>query len=181
MRDLSMLNIKDLMLEVLGEYTDAAKWNSSKFEKIKRVSNSKVGEIGQGFIQRLCEAYKLQYEFPSNSKGKQAKQNPWDIKIEGVTFELKTATEDTGGAFQFNHFRYHRTYDAVLCLGIAPDEVYFNVWSKADLATGKAGKLVSMEKSANASYKLTKRPVGLLAIDIFQNRIIEFIKEFKKQ
>jgi hypothetical protein len=61
MRDLSMLNAKNLMLEVLNQYTDAVKWDNSKFEKIKRVSNSKVGEIGQGFIQRLCEAYKLEY------------------------------------------------------------------------------------------------------------------------
>jgi hypothetical protein len=180
MRDLSMLNAKNLMLEVLKQYTDAVKWDNSKFEKIKRVSNSKVGEIGQGFIQRLCEAYKLEYEFPSNAKGKLAKQNPWDIKIDGVTFELKTATEDTNDAFQFNHIRYHRKYDAVLCLGIAPAEIYFNVWSKADVTTGGAGNLVSMEKSANASYRLTKRPVHLLAIDAFQKTIVNFIGEFKK-
>jgi len=71
-----------------------------------------------------------------------------------VTFELKTATEDIGGSFQFNHLRYHREYDAVLCIGIAPSDIYMGSWTKADVATGAAGKLVSMEKGANASYKL---------------------------
>ena len=62
---------------------------------------------------------------------------------------------------------------------VAPNNLYFNLWSKADLTTGKAGKLVSMERQANASYKLTKNSKDLYSIENFDNLINEFIKKFK--
>lgn len=49
------------------------------------------------------------------------------MRIEGASFELKMATEDVHGSFQFNHIRYHRPYDALLCLGIAPENILFDV------------------------------------------------------
>ena len=107
-----------------------------------------------------------------------AKQSPWDIQINGVKFELKTASEDVSGSFQFNHIRYHRPYQGVICLGISPDQIYFYIWSKAEIVTGKAGSLVSMEKGANASYKLTKKPATLLPIKEFQNTLESFTNNF---
>jgi hypothetical protein len=127
----------------------------------------------------LCEQLSISCSFPLNKKGKRLTQSPWDIKIDDIEFELKTATEDVGGNFQFNHIRYHRPYQALLCLGVSPANLYFRVWSKADVATGKAGKLVSMEKGANASYKLTKMPIQLHEINKFKSEIEKFSREFK--
>ena len=127
----------------------------------------------------MCKELSIPCEFPILN-GKRAKQSSWDINIGGVKFELKTATEDTGRHFQFNHIRYHRKYDAVLCLGVAPNDLYFGVWSKADIATGKAGNLATMEKGANASYKLTKNPSGLFPIKDFEHTIKDFIENFPK-
>ncbi|MCK5103103.1 MAG: hypothetical protein KAR17_09815 [Cyclobacteriaceae bacterium] len=111
--------------------------------------------------------------------GKQLTQSPWDIEISGIKFELKTATEDTSKKFQFNHIRYHRPYDAVLCLGVSPENLHFGVWTKGDLATNKARTLVTMEKGANASYKLTKDPKQLHKIDDFKPVIEKFLNDFK--
>ncbi|HRN50138.1 MAG TPA: hypothetical protein PLC52_05000 [Anaerolineales bacterium] len=94
-----------------------------------------------------------------------------------MKFELKTATEDVSGSFQFNHIRYHRPYDAVLCLGVTPNNLYFGVWSKAEITTGKAGRLVSMEKGGNASHKLTKKLSSLLPISKFEQIINDFSVE----
>ena len=170
--------LKALLLVVLERHADANKWIDATFEKIRRLPNTKVGDVGQDYIEDLCTRFGFTAEFPDDGKGKRAKQSPWDIQIEGVKFELKTATEDVSGCFQFNHFRYAREYDALLCLGIAPDTIYFNVWSKAAATTGKAGKLVSMEKSGSASYKLTKRPADLHAIDEFESVMTEFLLNF---
>ncbi len=117
----------------------------------------------------------------SIKKGVRAKQNPWDIQINGVQLELKTATEDVSGSFQFNHIKYHRPYHGVMCIGVAPHEIFFNVWSKADISTGAAGTLVSMEKNANASYKLTKKPKGLHPIDDFDRKLRVFLASFVNQ
>lgn len=135
----------------------------------------KGGNVGQDFIEELCKQLGLRIEFPVSQTGSRATQNPWDIKIENKTFELKTATEDTTNSFQFNHIRYHRKYDAVLCLGISLEQIFFGVWSKADVVTGDAGKLVTMEKGANASYKLTKGKRDLQTITEFDSIMRSFL------
>ena len=162
---------------VLDEYADADKWLGAPFEKIKRLSNTMVGDIGQDFVERLCDAFGLGCRFPTDAAGKRSRNSPWDIEIESVTFELKTATEDVRGAFQFNHIRYHRQYDGLLCVGIGPSEILFNAWSKADVATGRAGALVSMDAGSSATHKLTKQPRQLRAIGEFGDRMRDLIEE----
>lgn len=165
---------KSIFLNALAKNVDNPKWKSGNFVSIKTVSNTKVGSVGQDFIEGLCRSLAIPCQFPLNKKNSRATQSPWDVEIYGVKFELKTATEDVNGNFQFNHIRYHRPYDAVLCLGVTPNELFFGLWSKPDILTGKAGGLVSMEKGANASYKLTKRPNILLPITKFEEKIKEF-------
>lgn len=173
------IDYKRLFIDALAKNKDNPKWDNGEFIGIKTVSNTKVGDVGQDFIESLCKALSIQHDFPINDKGKRKKQNSWDIEILKIKFELKTATEDTNGHFQFNHIRYHREYEAVLCLGVTPKELYFGLWSKSDVATGKAGKLVSMEKGANASYKLTKSPKELMKISDFDLKIKDFASKFQ--
>ena len=170
-----MVDPQSILLKVLKQHSDSDKWNGSIFEHAKRVSNTKVGDIGQDFIEEYAQKSGFACEFPLNKRGNRAKQNPWDIRINGIEFELKTATEDVSGCFQFNHIRYHREYHAVLCLGISPDIIQFGMWTKAEITTGVAGRLVSMEKSANASYKLTKKRSDLFPISAFQERMNAFL------
>jgi hypothetical protein len=176
-----MCNPIKLFAAVLEEFNDDSKWKDAVLGKIKTISNTKVGSVGQAFIERLCGELSMPCSFPTNKKGKRLAQNPWDIKIADIEFELKTATEDTNNHFQFNHVRYHRPYEGLLCLGVAPANLYFGIWSKGEVATGKAGSLVSMEKGASASYKLTKAPNQLFEIAVFQSEMEKFASQFKKQ
>lgn len=173
-----MINPLELFVAVLEEFDNDSKWNNAILGKIKTISNTKVGSVGQLFIERLCGELFIPCEFPMNTLGKRLTQSPWDVKIAGIEFELKTATEDTNKHFQFNHIRYHRPYQAVLCLGVSPANLYFGMWSKSDVVTGKAGNLVSMEKGANASYKLTKAPDQLHQIEHFQEEMKRFSEVF---
>ncbi|MCG6553582.1 MAG: hypothetical protein L7F77_14760 [Candidatus Magnetominusculus sp. LBB02] len=174
-----MIDAVKLFASVLPEFHDHSKWDGAILGKIKTISNTKVGGVGQLFIERLCGQLSIPCSFPLNARGDRLAQSPWDIKINGIEFELKTATEDTNNHFQFNHIRYHRAYQALLCLGVSPNNLYFGIWSKADVVTGKAGNLVSMEKSANASYKLTKAPHQLHEIISFQAEIGRFARSFR--
>lgn len=173
-----MPDYASLMQTVLADLADHSKWTDATFSRIKTLSNTKVGDAGQNFVEAICGELDLVIAFPEQL-GVRKKQSPWDIDIEGVKFELKTATEDVNNCFQFNHIRYHRPYDALLCLGIGPNDIWFDVWSKADITTGKAGSLVSMEKGANASYKLTKRPHGLRPIGEFASKVRAFSTGFQ--
>jgi len=163
-----------LFASILQEFHDDSKWDGAILGKIKTISNTKVGSVGQRFIEELCKQLSIPCSFPLST------QSPWDIEIRNIKFELKTATEDISGKFQFNHVRYHRHYQGLLCLGVSPANLYFGVWSKADVTTGKAGNLVTMEKGANASFKLTKAPSQLYEIADFQSKIEKFSGEFNK-
>lgn len=173
------LDYKKIFLTALSNNSDDPKWEDGDFIGIKTISNTKVGSVGQDFIEGLCKALSISTSFPHKEDNTRMTQSPWDISINNVKFELKTATEDVSGSFQFNHVRYHRPYDALLCLGVTPNELFFGTWSKADVTTGKAGNLVSMEHGANASYKLTKKPKDLMPISKFFDEITEFTANFK--
>ena len=114
---------KQLFVDALAKNVDNPKWKEGDFIGIKTVSNTKVGSIGQDFIEGLCNALSIPCSFPLRKDNTRMTQSPWDIETYEVKFELKTATEDTNGSFQFNHIRYHRPYDAVLCLGVTPKEL----------------------------------------------------------
>lgn len=166
-----------ILLAVLTEYADDDKWANQKFEHVRRIPSTKVGDVGQDFVERLCSAVGLSCEFPLNSDGSRKRQSPWDIRIEGATCELKTASEDANGAFQFNHIRYSRKYDALLCVGIGPANIYVAAWSKAEVATGKAGNLTSMEKGGSVSHKLTKKPSQMSQIEDFEKVVRALAKK----
>lgn len=53
-----------ILLEVLASYSDADKWVGAPFEAIKRLSNTKVGDAGQDFLERLCDEVGFEAEFP---------------------------------------------------------------------------------------------------------------------
>lgn len=141
------------------------------------MSNTAVGKVGQTFVRKLCEETGFSYEPPYTEKGAEAYNSPWDLKIENVTFEIKTASEDTADSYQFNHVRLHRKYDALMCVGVAPDDIYFNLWTKAEVATGGAGNLTSMEQGGASDFKLPKRRSQLNSIDDFEGTLDAFLRE----
>ncbi|PKP64904.1 MAG: hypothetical protein CVT85_08765 [Alphaproteobacteria bacterium HGW-Alphaproteobacteria-7] len=173
---MSTPDYEGLMEAAIAAASNHAKWSGAKYEGIKTVSNTAVGKVGQTFVENLCLALGLPYAVPMAGT-KRLNQSPWDIEILGKEFELKTATEDVSGCFQFNHIRYHRPYDAAIFVGVAPNSILFACYSKADLVTGKAGRLVSMEKGANASYKFTRHPQTLHPISEFEARIRDLVSD----
>ncbi len=98
--NVKMVDYITLFKLVIEKHKNAKKWENGSFVGIKILSNTKVGSVGQDFIEELCGALKIPIVFPVNKKSKRASQSPWDIKLNNITFELKTATEDVGGKFQ---------------------------------------------------------------------------------
>ena len=169
-----MVDTHKILQEVLAKYSNHPKWNFASFERVKLISNMHVGDVGQDFLKELCE--KLQFKYEPSPEGK---RGPWDANINKVSFEIKTATEDKSGNFQFNHVRLHRKYDALLCLGISPNDICFGYWTKGEVTTEKAGHLVTMDKGSSATWKLTKKTKQLFPIQEFEKRIGDFTKELK--
>ena len=171
-----MCDYNNIMISAINSYKNDDKWENALFKGIKLVSNTAVGSVGQTFVRNVCDELGIDNEPPITAKGKEAYNSPWDLKIQDVTFEIKTASEDTSGSYQFNHVRLHRDYNALLCIGISPDNIYFQVWTKAEIATGVAGKLTSMEKGGASDFKLSKSKSALLTIENFKVTILNFIE-----
>ena len=153
------MNPLELMLEVIHEHTPTSKWTGATLEPFRQVANTNRGDIGEEFI----------FRYLSNSGiavGKGASRiEEWDLEIDGLKFEVKTASEDRSGSFQFNHIRLDRNYDYLLCLGIRPEEILFNGWRKGEVSEGAAGSLVRMAEGQSVTHKLTKRPQDMRMIE----------------
>ena len=169
MVDLSMDNAVEVMQDVISRFHNHPKWIDAPLSGIKTLSNTHVGSVGQDFIRVWCELNEMTWE------GSDSVQSPWDARIEGITFEVKTATEDRNGKFQFNHIRYHRSYQALLCLGVGPDALLFNAWRKGAVSEGTAGNLASMDKGSSATFKLTKKPSELHPISEFREHVLALV------
>lgn len=154
----------------IGKIIDK-KWTGQPHEAFKHLANSSKGDAGEEFIKRYTEALGFKIE------NRVSRLGDWDVKINEKTFEVKCSTEDITGSFQFNHIRYDSKYDYLLCLGVSPNNLVFDIWPKGEVATGLAGNLVSMGKNQNSSFKLTKKLSALKDIYKLKKIISKIIKK----
>ena len=140
------------------------------FGKVKDFPGAGVRAFALDTVARQCRDAGLTCEFPAHSSAGRAWQNPWDVKINGATFAVKASTEHADGCFQFNHIRPYRSYEAVLCLGIASDAILFEAWSKADVVKEATGKAIAVDQISH-SPTLRKHRAELRPIEEFERRI----------
>ena len=122
------------------------------------LGNTNRGEIGEEFLRRYLQAFKF-------NVGNGNRTSKTDLQVNGHAFEVKTASLGAKGTFQFNHVRLDREYEYLLCLGICPNEIRFNIWRKGEVAEGKAGKLVRMAEGQAVTYKISKKQDDMVNID----------------
>lgn len=164
----SAMNPVELLIEVIGDHSQASKWTGAPLEKFRHVANTNRGQIGEEFIRRFLTANGV-------TIGNGSRVTPTDLIIACHRFEVKTASEDVSGSFQFNHVRLDRPYDYLFCLGIAPSSIWFGAWRKGVVAEGGAGRLVRMAEGQSVTFKLTKRRDGLRPIEQLPDWIQEVI------
>ena len=147
------------MLLVIREHTPETIWTDAPLEPFRRVANTNRGDIGEDFVQRYLGTFGILAEQVGS------RISAADLKIGGKLFEVKTASEDQGGSFQFNHVRLDRTYDYLFCLGIRPGSILFDAWRKGAVSEGSAGTLVRMAEGQSVTFKLTKKPATMRKIE----------------
>ena len=148
----------ELLIEVIKEHTPKNIWQGSPLFGYRKLGNTNRGEIGEEFIRRYLRIAGIEV----TSGGRTAKT---DMRIANRPFEVKTASLGANGTFQFNHVRLDRKYKFLLCLGICPNEIVFNMWRKGDVAEGQAGSLVRMAEGQAVTWKITKKLEDMMPID----------------
>ena len=62
-------------------------------------------------------------------------------------------------------------YDYLICAGCAPNDIFFQIYPKADVVMGNTGTMVPMGEGHNADWKLTKKKSALLPIINFKDKM----------
>jgi len=135
------------------------KWRDSTFEIAKFLSTTEKGNAVEDFAVQL-----LKQTGHPDAQRHHSRRGDWDVRVGDTTIEVKCATTDISGNFQFNGIRYDTKYDLLLVIGIAPEAVLFNLYPKKRLLDFN---LVSMSKGANATFKLTRAEKDLRPIAEF--------------
>ena len=159
------MNPIELLVEIIREHSPENIWLDSPLIGYRMLGNTNRGEIGEEFVRRYLERHGIPVE-----KGNRTSRT--DLRVDTKWLEVKTASLGANGTFQFNHVRLDRRYDYLLCLGICPERVVFNIWRKGVVAENRAGALVRMAEGQAVTYKLTKKLADMRDIDEFPGAIV---------
>lgn len=139
-----------------------------KFKALKLASATEKGDMGEDFLAQLARECGYEVDVVKGRRGQ------FDVGVkrggQKLLFEVKVATMDVNGSFQFNGVRYDTKYTHLFCLGISPEKIGFLIVPKQVLGD-KGNPMVSMAKGSNASFKLTKREVQLLSFEMFESAL----------
>ncbi len=148
----------ELFAAIVKEHAPENIWLESPLIGYRSLGNTNRGEIGEEFVRRYLKASGIE-----TTNGHRASKI--DMRIGGKRFEVKTASLGANGTFQFNHVRLDRQYAYLLCIGVCPQEIRFNMWRKGDVAEGRAGTLVRMAEGQAVTYKITKQLDDMLPVE----------------
>ena len=164
------MNAVDLLVAIIREHAPEDIWRDSPLVGYRMLGNTNRGAIGEEFIRRFLALNDIEV-------GNGGRTSRTDLRVASVRFEVKTASLGANGTFQFNHVRMDRDYDYLLCLGICPNKVVFEMWRKGAVAENRAGTLVRMAEGQAVTYKLTKRLDDMESIAQLPDRIRQAIDE----
>ena len=143
-------------LEDLERRSHIDKWEGSTFQIVKEAPKTPQGDFGE-FVTRdlVINILKKEAEIINEGKG------PFDILIKKfLKMEHKLATEDSQGVFQFNNLKKNALYDYAFTLGVSPEDLWFNVWTRKYM---KSNLTTHMSKNGGDSYKFkaSKNPAHI--------------------
>ncbi len=164
--------LKKLFAELLAKKWDevqkTSQWVRAHFEHIKYLSATDTGNLGELFIEMACE--RLGFLGVSHLP---KRRGQFDVTVNGKTFEVKTASLDKSGNFQFNGIRYDTKYQYLLLFGIAPADLYIKIYPKNELTDIT---LTPMRRGSNSDFKHTLPPSKMHSIHLLYQEISKAVK-----
>ena len=166
-----------VLREIISEYaqrSDTGKWSHGEFASINRVEKGLRGEAGEDFAVAMLRlaGYDNTEKLTGRSSRTQTK-GAFDIRVNGQRIEVKTASEDVHGKFQFNGIKYNgkTPYDVLLLVGVAPNDAFFRMLRKDELPKG----LPMMAKNTPGTHKLTLSPDAMFLLENFAEQAAKYL------
>ena len=145
------------LCEIIAQYlqrTQTTRWAQGQFSQIVSVEKGLRGEVGEDFVVKMLQF--VGYSDAEKITGRSSRlqtTGAFDILANEKRIEVKTASEDIHGNFQFNGIKYNGAtpYDLLILVGIAPDKVFFRICKKGDIPQN----LPMMAKNTPGTHKWT--------------------------
>lgn len=111
-------------------------WPSgSKFIDIRNMTNDDTGEVGEMLLDKVFRENRYNVSF---EKGITKEDKDWDIIIDDIKIEVKTATiGKSTSSFQHENFAKNRNYDAVAFIEFTSEKLYVVLALKKDICWKK--------------------------------------------
>lgn len=136
------------------------------FDNINFLEGNAIGQIGETFIQKLCENNNINHVFVKNT------HDEYDLKINDKLIEIKTARKGLKtNTLQFDGLHRGYKYNYIILIGLKPSEVRYLIiegrvedkyHSDKDKrgfylenVNGKERKLTNMSPNDKENFKLT--------------------------
>lgn len=130
-------DIKKILREVAESDNIVQIWENKKYGDIQRITNPKKGDLGE----ILMEKWLKMFEYPCEVIGRKRKRGGNNIDLlvdldkdnEKERVEVKLASLDGQGKYQFNWIPIKNDYALIIFLGINPDAIYLSIKTKEEI------------------------------------------------
>lgn len=114
---------KNIFDEIEIEVNKTTQWKStSKYAKIRHLQIDKRGSFGERLIRDIFSKERnIKLEYFDGDQG------DYDISINDVKIEIKTASLDVNGKFQNENIKDTVDCDFICFIGVAPDDIYMRL------------------------------------------------------
>ena len=161
--------LKQILKEAQDQWLDP----NSKYKEYRTLQIDKRGSFGERFFeQTLSKIYYRRLKIEYND-GDQA---DCDLKFNGIKFEIKTSSIDVNKKFQNEGIKEDGDYDAILFLGISPNDLYIKFVLKKDIDFSKLHN--RGERGTGKGYKWDFKPKDMIKVNCLEDIKTEFERQF---
>lgn len=118
-------NLKEHILNLIKEEAKNSKWNDDDlFYEIKNLSIDQRGRIGEYFFRDVFKELNMDVKYVDNDCG------DYDLIVNDIKIEVKTATLDVNNKFQHEGIKNSNLWDVIAFLDISQNSFYVTFLSK---------------------------------------------------
>ncbi len=121
-----MENLKKFVQEMINKELSKNKvWDpNDQFYKFRNLSIDQRGRVGEHLLRDVFKNAGHKVNYKDNVHG------DWDIEIDEVKIEVKTASLDVNRKFQHEGIKSNKAWDMIALIDIAPNDIYINFFNK---------------------------------------------------
>ena len=163
-----------ILNQVLKEAQDQWKDPDSKYKEYRTLQIDKRGSFGERFFEKTLSAIYFRRLHIEYNDGDQA---DWDLKFNGIKFEIKTSSIDVNQKFQNEGIKKNGDYDGILFLGVTPNDLYIKFIKKEDIPFDTLHN--REERKTGRGYKWDFKLPDMIKVNSLEDIKTEFEKHFQ--